>query len=397
MRLKNYFFVIFMSLYLLSSLVAQVQVDGNLNSSLYVWENLDEQQNTDFYQGVQFRAFHKEYSNLQLNTFFRFARNGDPAEWNEKVYNAYLKWNSPEKNYEFKIGRQFLYHGVINGTVDGIMLSSKISKELNVKLLAGTTAPVDRKMDLTPWDDSNVLGFYSAYRFSNGLKFNVSYFQKSKDSESIWQQFGTALSGKIITNLFFNAKFNYNLKSSNYQGMRYRLSYYKDAWTLTGEFNSQKPRVYEDSYFRLFELEGYNQIRSGVAYRFGNYQVGLRYLFTMYEDENNNQAHLTFGNKWGLLGLIYHNGYAGDNAGIYGEFRYEFSEDLSILLYSSYNKFQRQSVAIDEEALSLLGRINYQLIKDLDLQVEARESQNSYYKNDLRGLLRLNYRFNHLL
>jgi hypothetical protein len=397
MSLKNTIYALFISVFMSSSLFAQVHLKGNLYSSLYVWENFNENQNTDFYQGIQFRAFHENYSNLQLNTYFRFARNGDPAEWNEKVYNAYLKWNSPEKQYELKLGRQFLYYGVINGTVDGMLFSTKLLKNLDVKLLAGAAAPIDRELVIQHWDNSNVLGFYSSYRFSNGLKLNASYYQKSNNLETVWQQFGTALSGKIICNLLFNARFDYNMKSSNYQGMRYRLTYFMDQWTFTGEFNSQRPRIYEDSYFRIFEFEGYNQFRSGVAYRFGDYQVGFRYLLTLYEDENNNQVHLTFGNQWGLLGFIYQNGYAGDNAGIFGELKYEFMENLSALVYSSYNKFQRQSVAIDEETVSFLGRINYQVLKDLDLQIEARENQNSYFKNDLRGLLRLNYKFKHVL
>ena len=200
-----------------------------------------------------------------------------------------------------------------------------------------------------------------------------------------------------MCNLLFNARFDYNLNTSTYQSMRYRLTYFMNKWTFSGEFNSQKPRVFENSYFKIFEIEPYNQIRTGIAYQFGEYQIGLRYLLTMYEDENNNQGHLTLANKWALLGFVYQNGYAGDNTGLFGEIRYNVMQNLSILIHSSYNKYQRQSVVIDEEALSFLGRIKYQILDDLDMQIEARESQNSYYKNDLRGLFRLNYRFNHIL
>ena len=397
MRLKNYFFALFISGFILSSLPAQVHVDGNLNSSVYVWENLEENQNTDFYQGIQFRLFHEKYSNLQFKSYFRIAHNGDPSEWNEKVYNSYLDWKSLDKQYEMKLGRQFLYQGVMNGTVDGLLVSTNVTNNLTFKVLAGVPVAANRKVKVMNWLDGNVVGGFTSYQISNDFKANLSYFQKTSNEQSVWEQIGTAVSGKIINDLLFMAKLDYNLKNSDYQNMRYRVTYFNNKLTVSGEFNSQKPRVLENSFFRIFEIEAFNQIRSSISYQLGEYQLRLRNYYTMYEDENNNQIHFSVANRLGLLGVIYQNGYAGDNMGVFGEIKYDLFSNMSVKLYSSYNKFQRQSIDIDEEALSFLGRIEYRAVKDLDLQLEIQESQNSYYKNDVRGLFRLNYRFTHVL
>ncbi len=395
---SKYIFFILLSFYLFSLHVrAQIHFEGNLNSSLYAWEMAEDNNQMDFYQGVQLRIFPEAYSNFEFRSNFRFAKRGDPAEWNEKVYNSYLKWKSSDRQYEMKLGRQFIYHGVMNGTVDGLLVSTKATNSLTFKVLAGVPAPVDRQLKLTNWSDGSVLGGFTSYRFLGNWKANLSYFQKTANEETVWQQMGTALSGKIINDFYFMAKIGYNLKSSEYQNMRYRVTYYKDKWTISGEFNSQKPRVLEDSFFKIFEIEAHNQVRASIAYQFGEYRFRIRNLYTMYEDDNSNQVQFSVASRWGLVGIVYQNGFAGDNTGFFGELRYDVVSNVSIIVYSSYYNFQRHSTEIGEEALAFSGKVEYRPLKYLHLQVEVQESQNSYYKNELRGLFRLNYMFNHTL
>jgi len=351
----------------------------------------------DFYQGMQLRSFPVTYSNLEFKTNFRFAKRGDPSEWNERVYNSFLKWKSSDRQYDLKLGRQFVYHGVINGTVDGLLASTKVTNNLAFKVLAGMPAPMDRKLKLTNWSDGNVFGGFTSYQFSCDFKANLSYFHKTKNEETVWQQMGTTLSGKIINDFYFMAKIDYNLKSSEYQDLRYRVIYFNDKWTISGEFNSHKPRILEDSFFKFFEIEAHNQVRANIAYQLGEYRLSLRNLFTMYEDDNSNQIQLSVSNQWGLVGFIYQNGYAGDNTGFFGEIRYDVMSNVSIIVYSSYYNYQRHTNEIGEEALAFSGKVEYRPLKYLHFQVEAQESQNSYYNNELRGLFRLNYMFNHTL
>lgn len=397
MKINILFLILFVVFISRNSGHAQIHFIGNLNSSLYAWEMSEGKNQMDFYQGVQLRVFQEKFSNLQFKTNFRFARRGDPAVWNEKVYSSYLKWNSTGNLLEIKAGRQFMYHGVMNGTVDGLLLSGRLSERMVLKILAGMPAPVDRKLELTDWETGNVFGGFTSYQFSKNIKANLSFFQKERNGESVWQQLGTQLSGKLVNNVNFNAKIDFNLKSSDYQNMLYRLSYLRDKWTITAEYNSLKPRVYEDSYFRIFEIEANDQIRTGIAYQLGNYQLGLRHIYTMYEDENSNQLQLTCASKWGLLGLIYQNGYGGDNSGLFGELHYDIFRNVTIKLFSSYYNYQRHTIDISEDALAFSGKVEYRPLNYLHFQVEAQQSQNSYYNNELRGLFRLSYMFNHSL
>ncbi len=372
---------------------SQVKVNGWLQSSLYAWENANEDQQWDYYQGLQLRISHEQYSGLYFNTFLREAYRGDPQEWKERVYNLYLNWNF-YKNYKLRVGRQFLYKGVINGTMDAVVLSGKVARNLLVSGVVGTEATYERTFKIRDWDNGNVLGGYLAYNLPWQNSINVSYFQKQRWSELYWQQVGSALDGYLFEKLNYYARVDYNVLSSNYQAMRYRLTYYESKWSLGVEFNSQRPRVYEDSFFNIFEIDAFSQIRSAATYRLGNYELGLQYLFTQYEDDNDNRIIGSIGNnKFGTLGIVYQTGYAGENIGYYADIRYEIVPNLTVKLFNSYYNYERAFTNISEDALAFSGGLGYRLKNILIVDGELQQSSNSYYKNDLRGLLRLTYLF----
>jgi hypothetical protein len=374
---------------------SQVRFTGSLQSSLFSWETINETQLLDYYQGLQFKITPANYSNLSFSSYMRFAHRGDPSDWDDRLYNLAVNWKDNSNRYQFKLGRQFVYHGVMNGTVDGLLVSAKPSKDINIKFLGGLAATQNRSFGLREMDEANVFGGYLSYRLPFKSKIDVSYFQRSKDGNYIWQVAGGALNGKIKDDLYYNAQLDYNLQTSEIQTMRYRLSYYLSQWSFYAEYNNQKPRIFEDSYFKIFENEAYSQIRGGATYQFNQFQFGLQYLLTSYEEDSNNELHFTFGSNWGMVGLIYQDGFGGDNLGVYGDVRYPIIKNLFLRLYGSYYNYQRHTIEISENATSFSAGFQYNLTKSFQIRAEVQESINSYFKNDTRGLFRLNYFFNY--
>jgi hypothetical protein len=374
---------------------AQVKFSGMTQSSIYAWENSDETQLVDYYQHINARVSLESYRDLYFKTYFQFGRNGDPAEWNEKVYNAYINFLAPCRKWDARLGRQFVYNGVMNGTVDGILLNVRPVKNVTVKLMAGVDAPMDRALELTQWDEGNALGAFGSYGISDAINIKASYYQKSRSSEVYWQVTGGALSGKILKNLFYQADYEHNLKTSSYQAMRYRLNYFYNKWIVFAEYNSQKPRIFEDSFFQIFEQTAFNQVRSGINYQVGNYNIGLQDVYTMYEEnESSNQVHATVSGSYGMIGILYQSGYAGDNLGVYGSIRYNLLKNLILNVRSSYYQYERQTTAISEDATAISGGLTYKLSASWQVKAEIQERINSYYKNDVRGLFRIHYAFN---
>ena len=389
---RKTFWVLPILLFLLCPLFSQIRLSGSLQSSLYSFETAENEQRGDFYQGLQLRLLPENYRNLYLNTYLRVAKKGD-ADWEEKVYNLYIHWNSPRKQVQIRLGRQFLYRGVINGTLDGLQLSLRPVQNMNIKFFAGIEAPYQRDLRVVG-SDSNAFGAYVSYRFPDKVKVDLSYFQRQRDGNTIWQLLGIGLNGKFKNDVYYQIQIDHNLKATQLQGVRSRLTYYYKRWSFTGEFNHQKPRILEDSYFWIFELEAYNQLRGGITYQIKSYQVGFQYLFTAYSEDQTNQGIVTIGNRWGLVGLVLQNGFGGDNVGIYGDIRYEVLPGLTVKFFSSYYNYQRHTIEIGEEATALSGGLIYRPFRFLALHAELQESRNSFYENDVRGLFRVNYFFN---
>ncbi len=377
----------------LSPVFSQLRINGFLQSSGYGWENLNQDKQWDYYQALRLRIMPQNYQNLYLNTYMREAYRGDPQEWQEKVYNLYANWNLSQ-NYRLRVGRQFLYDGVLNGTVDGGLFSAWLPKGVGIKVLAGTEAPFDRKFKIKNWDDGNVLGGYLSYILSPANRMEVSYVQKTRNDDQYWQQLGGALKGYICNGLNYYARLDYNLLSSSYQLMRYRLTYYGSKWSLGAEYNSQKPRIYEDSFFNIFEVYAYNQVRTEGTYRLGGFDLGLQYLYTFYkEKEHDNRFIASVAQRWGSIGVIYQDGYGGKNVGYFGQIAYEFLPGLTARLFNSYYQYDRAVTQIDEDALAFSGGLRYRLKNMFVFEGEIQETNNTYYKNDWRGLLRATYLF----
>jgi hypothetical protein len=394
--MKKIFLLSLFLIFTLHCLVyAQVKFSGMTQSSIYAWENADESEQVDYYQHVNARASLESYRDLYLKTYFRFGRTGDPAEWKERIYNAYLNFLSPCRKWDARIGRQFVYSGVMNGTVDGISLNIRPIDKVALKILAGMEAPIDRSLELTQWDDGNVIGAFGSYKVAEAFNVSASYVQKTRSEEMYWQLAGGSLSGKVLNNLFYQAQYEHNLKTSQYQTMRFRLNYLLTKWNLFAEYNSQRPKIYEDSFFQIFEQTAFNQIRAGGGYQIGNYNIGLHDVYTMYEEnESTNQIHATVSGTYGMIGLLYQSGYGGDNTGVYGAIRYSVLNNLILHVRSSYYQYERQTTAISEDATAVSGGITYKLSSSWQVKAEVQERINSYYNNDVRGLFRIRYAFN---
>lgn len=394
MKKKTMFLVAILAAFSFSQLEAQFKMSGALQTWVYAWENPAKNQQNDFYQGFQFNMSNQSYKNLSLKTYFQLMYRGDPAEFGGRAYNFLINWKNNSRNFNMRFGRQFVYSGVINGTIDGLYLSYHPVSTVTVRAVAGIEAPYDHDFKLQKWSDNNAMGAYISVNASEKAKIDLSYFQRANDIETSWQQLGASMNGQLVNNLFYTGVYHYNMKKSEYQGMRFRLLYRFMPLSLSVEYNDQKPRIYEDSFFRIFKLYSYTQIRSQLSYDWSNLQFGLQYLNTSYESgESDNQIVLSLSSMWGNAGVLFQDGYGGKNLGFYGDIRYDITDMLQARAYASIFNYQRQTLEISEDAVSYSFGLNYKLQQNISLRADVQQASNSFYKNDWRGLLFFNYAF----
>ena len=384
------FLMIVLLLGLTIPVTAQFHYSGSLQSSLYAFDTPDVEQ-ANFYQGLQLRLSHEKLQNAYLSGYGRMAWKGKDKP-DDRLYNLYANWQASSKKVQLRLGRQFVYAGVINGTVDGILAQVRPTADMTIKLLAGLEAPITR--ELSPvGSDSSAVGGYIDYRLPFDAKIALSYYQRQRDEETVWQLVGFGLNGTYRDNLYYHAQIDQNLKSEELQGMRYRLDYFYRKWSFYGEYRQQRPRIFEDSFFRIFQMDGFNQTRGGRTYQRNRYQLGVQYVFTDYQLDQGNQVITTVQNDWGLIGLVFQDGYGGKNVGAYGEVNYDVLPTLTLRAYSSYYNYERQTTEISEDATSFSGGAIFRPTEALALRAEVQESINSAADHDLRGLFRLSYSF----
>lgn len=374
--------------------LAQLSLSGELNSSLYSRQNDEQDQKTDFYQGVAFKLKYDKIQGLYLKTFFQVADGREQAGWSEKVYNGYLNYNSVDGRFRVRLGRQFLYSGVLRGTLDGLTVNYAPTARLKIRAALGAAAPDSRKLEVRNFNDNTAAGLYAAYNQSAALNVHLSYFQRATNGNIGWQQGALVLSGNILRPLFYLAEVEYNLKQSELQRVRTQLDYTWGAWNVFAEFSSAKPRIFEESFFTRFKMDGYQQGLLGVRYHFNDYQVGLQYMLTDYAaGDQGRQLILSADSRWGSLGLLYQDGSAGENKGLFGALHYAPWQGLMLFARSSYYKYQHHLIIESEEATAFAAGSEFKFGSSLAVRGEIQQRINSFYKNDWRGLISLRYRF----
>ncbi len=375
---------------------AQIRYKLNLRSQLYLWENDAGNRQNDFYQNVGLWV--KPFSGKQLyfKSFFRLARRGEPQQWEEKVYNAYLDWKSDSRKWQLRLGRQFLFHGVVQGSMDGLQVKMQPLQQWQVLAVVGSAVPVDRSLQLLNFSDNMVSGLFSDYRFSRTLRANVSFFQKARNGKTTWRQAGVTLAGFLRDfSLYYDVQAEFDLLNSTYQELRLLSEYYLQKWTLRLEVSQQRPRIYEDFLYNMFEIEGFSQVRTGVGYQLGAYRLNLDYILTLFEGAKTNRLIAGVAADWGSLNVLLQDDHGGKNVGVFGQLNKTFFNKMDLYFRSSYYAYERFRTALNEDATALTAGVNYRFFPQLQLGVQVQQMKNRYYNNDLRGLFQLRYRLKH--
>lgn len=376
-------------------LQAQASATGRLYTALYAAEDTARGNLNDAYFGMLLNAAPvATQRNLRFKADLRVARQGEPADWGEKVFSLYLDWRSLDRRFDARLGRQFLYRGVLNGTADGLWLRARPVEKFELGVFGGLAARFGRSLDLLSWDDGGTLGGVASYRFGPQARAEITYINRRSSGETGWHQIGGILTGRIVPSLLYDAQLDYNIEKEELQAGRLRLMYLIERWTVSAEFNNQKPRIFEDSYFNIFEIDAFNQIRGGVSYRFGRYAVGAAYLHTEYEeDESADEIILSVTSPWGSVGGTVQGGYGGERVGVFGEARYEVIRRLELIGRASHQSYERRNISIEQDATGLAAGLRFRPMQPWLLRAEIQQSVNSYFDDNWRLLLRASYAF----
>lgn len=355
----------------------------------------------DAYQGLQLRV--RPSDALDFRTHFRFARRYDRLtagyEWDEKVYQAYADARIAGRTLVARVGRQFMYRGAVNGTFDAVSARFQPKGGWDVQAMAGLAAPTDRSFNRLVWDEGGALGIYAGKSVGSALRASVSYFHRIRSGDTAWSIAGGGLSLRLADDSFLQSELDYNLEQESVQRFRGRAWTEVGRFIFSGEVGVQKPQIYQDSFFSIFELEGYRQARGGVAYKLGSVRLGYEFIGTSFDDadeaggesETSGESLVTLSNKFGTVGVVYQGGYGGDRLDLYADARIEVTDAITFALRASRLEYERRSIALDEDATAFSAGVTYRSAFPLWFQVEAQRSHNSRFDQDTRLFVRAGY------
>jgi len=84
-------------------------------------------------------------------------------------------------------------------------------------------------------------------------------------------------------------------------------------------------------------------VRAGASHElWPGYYLGCDYQLLLIEESSANKVYLHFSNGNGSLGMIYENGYSGDQIGVMFDYAYEIIQDLIASVYVDYTNIARK-------------------------------------------------------
>ena len=158
----------------------------------------------------------------------------------------------PEKSpWQARLGEQWLSEGVGRENMAGLWVKRKIGLASQVTAYAGTRTPSSIDVERTNHFSGYLLGAHGQSKID---RFNVgaSYFFVGKD-KVLYQAAGVEASGRIVRALMARGRFDINLEQGSVEKGQLLLDWWSHKNVdLTGEFRVEQPRIYEDSYFKIF-------------------------------------------------------------------------------------------------------------------------------------------------
>lgn len=400
---RNIILVFLLSLILLktgSALELRSNISTYFNS--YQTQDLYTEEKTSYlraYQSFRFDLNQIGTKTLSFHTYFRsttdFIHKG-PDDPTTKIYNAYLDWKNIQKVLNLRLGRQFLYAGVGNGTMDGLRFDFKPKQKLQLTGYVGFQLPRERSTNIDTWEKSHIFGGELATTYLKDTRLAVSYVQKVRDR---WiEEHLIGLSASYYHKKFdFFSQFYYNLvyrKAQNFT-LRGSGSELFGKLYISLEYQYRRPSIYSNSIFSVFKQEPYSLYRfTGTYQPIKNFRFSSEYDLTRYKKDNSSRARFGIEYSFIALGLNFRRGYGGESNGVYGKIIYTFNKNFVFSVSADYGKYKiEEEQESKDETFAISSRVEWEPLRNFQLALEVQDVRNKIKNYDLRLQGKASYRF----
>ncbi|MEX2116114.1 MAG: hypothetical protein WEB37_04450 [Bacteroidota bacterium] len=396
-------------------------------TSAYAWQRQDTiGASSSHLYGYQTAQFSYTQDDLTFSTYlqgwndFAGPLKNDPKL---RLYNIYVKWRNIGNVVDASIGRQPVFGGVGNGTIDGLSAKGKfLDNRITVLGYIGALPPAGMKAEIIkdPSDNAMYGGQIVAMPVDFG-NVSISYVNKRIQPEAYKALRRDSLFNPIMTEISPSARIEEYISadlSGEYEMVYAYLRYDHDLqadqmakvqaftrvkpierWALTAEYLQREPRISYNSIFSAFTYNSLKEFEFGLEYDvhfIDDLQTFGRYGEVSYGDEISKQW--TFGLNWKYFSAsassIY--GYNGriNAASVHGGYPLLDNTLTPTASFTyGYYKLNRYQAKRDPALSGSLGAV-YRPMPALSVDAQVQWIQNKIYKNDVRLFLRASYFLN---
>jgi len=397
-------------------------VHGRLFTSFYSWERevfgADPEKYVQTYNGAILHIREIGHKDLAFHTYIRFGNTlaGDDLNLKHKLYNAYFEWKNLNNRVDISLGRQYIWAGVGNGTMDGGKAEVNLSKWGKIGAYVGTIAPLRESWKIDSWSSSHMIGAYYKSRYYD-TDMQISWVRKNREPSEFTIPSGTSLQTikassltAQLAGLDLSRKFAENLTlylrtEGTFPGTirefdldRFELTadYSPDSrLTLTGQYFYRNPRQNLNSIFSYFSQSNNQEFWLNAYYRLtGSYSLYGGWAYVSYDDDESQRLNLGFSSSLFSVGAYKYLGYSGDMDNIFFSAQYPFKKNLWIKGSIAVGRYRLYDDNADYNNLvTSSAGVTFQFRNSMTFDIEGQGIRNSLSKSDFRLFGRFNYWF----
>jgi hypothetical protein len=400
-------------------------------TSAYAWERQDtigsSSQHLFGYQTIQLSIAGEKLSfNTYLQGFNDFAGpiKNDPTL---RLYNLFFKWSNIGQLADLSVGRQAVYAGVGNGTIDGGLASLKfLDSRLRVLGYYGALPSLGYKAEMIGnAGDNYMTGGQVVASPVDFAQLSVSYMQKHirPDTyigirrDSLFNPYSAEIKPSATAEEYLSgdASLEYRDVISGYARYDYDLLLEKNSrfqlftrvkpfgslnikalqpLSLTGEYIQREPRLLFNSIFSVFTFNSLKEYEVGAEYPFATqWQVFAKYGSVSYNDASQNQVTVGVNGEHISFSATRDNGDGGELSAASVNLGYPVLQNKltpTLLVGYAHYKLSEYAAKLDDALSIALGAV-YRPQRMLSVDAQVQWIQNKIYSNDMRFFVRVNY------
>ncbi len=406
-----------------SSAVSQL-IQARFVSSAYAWQQQDTVgQSSDHLFGYQTVQFTAATENLAFSTYWQGYNDfAGPlkGKGQYRLYNMYLRAADLFEMFDVTLGRQFVFAGVGNGTIDGGRAAIKVfDSQIKIDGYYGTLPPPLQKAQLIDDGENNYMaGAQFVATPADEAQLSLSYMKraiqpsvyKATRRDSLFNPYLVDIKPSAREEEYLSGDVNVDYEGwlSAYGRYDYDLIFEKnsrfqlftrvkatDEVGLTAEYLQREPRVSFNSIFSAFTFNTLKEYEFGFELSLPDHpQYFVRFGYLSYDDENVRTITVGANAKYAGLSVSTRAGYPGEITSGSLNLGYPMMENtLTPTLMLGYARYKLNENAPLEGALSAGLGVVYRPMTELSVDTQLQWIRNKIYQNDTRLFVRLSYLF----